>query len=212
MNAALSLADQGYPCVLLDQKKRLGGNAWRLHHTDRNEKIRPVLEQLIERVEHHDRIEVIKGARILSVDGSVGNFTSRIEIAGSTRFTTYGVAIIATGAVESRPAEYLYGHDERIMTHLKFDAAMRNSAGQIHRAASVVFIQCVGSREPKQPYCSRACCTHTMQSAISLKTLNPEMNVYVLYRDIRTYGEREILYKNSGPGRYLHSFSPRGQA
>jgi heterodisulfide reductase subunit A len=197
MNAALALADQGFPCVLLEKENRLGGNAWLLNCTDRGEKIHPVLEQLIERVEGHERIEVIKGARLMSVDGSVGNFTSRVEAGGNTRFITYGAAVIATGGIESRPTEYLYGQDERIMTHLEFEAAMRDSAPQIRKAASVVFIQCVGSREPDRPYCSRVCCTHTMQSAVSLKTLNPEMNVYVLYRDIRTYGEREILYKKA---------------
>jgi heterodisulfide reductase subunit A len=60
---------------------------------------------------------------------------------------------------------------------------------------TAVFIQCVGSREPERPYCSRVCCTHSMESAIHLKKLNPEMQVVILYRDIRTYGEREYLYR-----------------
>jgi heterodisulfide reductase subunit A len=80
------------------------------------------------------------------------------------------------------------------MTHLEFDREMADYAGRVKKAKSVVFIQCVGSRNEKRSYCSRICCTHTVKSAIELKQMNPEMGVWVLYRDIRTYGTNEDFY------------------
>ncbi len=197
MNAALALADQGYPCVLMEKNDRLGGNAWFLNRTYKGENIRPVLEKIIERVESHEKIEVIKKATLLSVDGSVGNFTSEIDAGGRKISVKYGAAVVAVGAKESRPEEYMYGKDDRIMTHLEFDGAIRDREDEIKNAKSAVFIQCVGSREKDRPYCSRVCCTHAVESAIYLKTANPDMNVYILYRDMRTYGDREDLYKKA---------------
>ena len=197
MNAALALADQGYPCVLMDKNDRLGGNAWYLNQTYKGENIRPTLEKIIDRVENHEKIEVIKNAALLSVSGSVGSFSSEIETNGRKISVKYGAAVVAVGAKESRPAEYMYGEDDRIMTHLEFDSAIREREDTIKKAKSVVFIQCVGSREKERPYCSRVCCTHSVESAIHLKTVNPQMNVYILYRDMRTYGDREDLYKKA---------------
>ncbi len=197
MNAALALADQGYPCVLMDKNDRLGGNAWYLNKTYKGVNIRPILEKIIDSVENHEKIEVIKNAALLSVNGSVGNFSSEIETNGKKISVKYGAAVVATGAKESRPAEYMYGKDDRIMTHLEFDYAIREDEDTIKNAKSAVFIQCVGSRDEKRPYCSRVCCTHSVESAIHLKTINPDMNVYILYRDMRTYGDREDLYKKA---------------
>ena len=64
-------------------------------------------------------------------------------------------------------------------------------------ARSAVFIQCVGSRIKERPYCSKVCCTHSVVSALKLKEVNPEMDVYILYRDMRTYGLREDLYREA---------------
>ncbi len=106
----------------------------------------------------------------------------------------YGVAVVATGGAEYKPAEYLYGQDARVKTHLEFDALLDGDPQAAKAAENVVFIQCVGSREPGRPYCSRVCCTHSIESAIELKKLNPDMNVFIFNRDIRTYGLREDLY------------------
>jgi heterodisulfide reductase subunit A len=197
MTAALGLADQRYETVLLEHTDRLGGNAWQLNETGSGEAVRPLLEKLIEIVEHHPQIKVLKNSRLLTARGSVGNFISKIQANGETKAIQYGVAVIATGAKESTPDEYLYKQDPRVMTHLGFDARLREDNGELGQANGVVFIQCVGSREPRRPYCSRVCCTHTIKSAIALKKKKPEMDVFVLYRDIRTYGKREDLYKEA---------------
>ncbi|RJP85306.1 MAG: CoB--CoM heterodisulfide reductase iron-sulfur subunit A family protein [Desulfobacteraceae bacterium] len=194
MNAALGLADQGYETMLLEKTDALGGNAWHLSTTAKNEKIRPMLEQLIQKVESHERIEILKNARLTSSTGTVGNFTSSIQIGNESREIQYGAAVLATGARESEPTEFMYGEDARIMTHLEFEKELAERKDRVQSAGSAVFIQCVGSRNTRRPYCSRVCCTHSVQNAITLKTLNPSMNVYVLYRDMRTYGTREDLY------------------
>jgi heterodisulfide reductase subunit A len=107
------------------------------------------------------------------------------------------VVVIAVGAKEFKPTEFLYGEDSRVLTHLELDAAMNSGDKIVSEAKTAVFIQCVGSREPERPYCSMVCCTHSIKSAIKCKELNPEMDIYVLYRDIRTYGQREELYREA---------------
>jgi heterodisulfide reductase subunit A len=179
---------------LVEQSHKLGGNAWNLNKTWKGEDIRANLQDIIAKVTNHPKIRVLKQAEVKSVTGSVGNFQSELAVDGRTETVTYGIAVLATGAEEYKPQEYLYGQDDRVKTHLEFDAVLRERSGDVAQAGSAVFIQCVGSREPQRMYCSRVCCTHSVHSAIKLKELNPAMNVYVLYRDIRTYGEREDLY------------------
>lgn len=197
MSAALNLADQGHEVDLVEKSDRLGGVAWRLEETWDGVPVRPHLLDLIHKTENHPRIKVHKNARLKTCKGSIGDFVSDVESDGKTRTIRYGAAILATGASEYQPQEYLYGQDPRIMTHLEFDAAMKEDADAVKAASTAVFIQCVGSREPERPYCSRVCCTHTAHTAVKLKELNPEMDIYVLNRDMRTYGEREDLYRKA---------------
>jgi len=127
----------------------------------------------------------------------VGNFNTTITSKGREEKVEHGVAVIATGAKESRPEEYLYGEDPRVVTHLELDQSFIGNDQRLKEIKTAVFIQCVGSREPARPYCSKVCCTHSIESALHLKKLNPDMRVYILYRDIRTYGEREKLYREA---------------
>jgi heterodisulfide reductase subunit A len=197
MTAALGLADQGHETVLLEKSDLLGGNGLKINETWRGNPIRPLLDGLIRKIESHEKITILKNAELKSFSGSVGNFESRIEASGKTQTLRYGAAVIATGARECVPTEYLYGEDARILTPLQFEVELRQREASVGSAQTAVFIQCVGSREPRRPYCSRVCCTHSVQSAIKLKELNPEMDVYILNRDLRTYGEREDLYKRA---------------
>lgn len=194
LTAALDLADRNYETILVEKAEKLGGNAWHLNKTWKGEDIRTNLQVLIAKVENHPKIRVWKQAEVKSVSGSVGNFQSEIDVAGRIESVSYGVAVLAIGAEEYKPTEYLYGQDGRIKTHLEFDAELREHSDKVATADSAVFIQCVGSREPERLYCSRVCCTHSVHSAIKLKELKPDMQVYVLYRDIRTYGQREDIY------------------
>ncbi len=200
MTAALELADQGYPVYLLEKSDRLGGNALHLNQTWRSEDIQDYLQGLIKIIAEHPKIKTYLGHTIQSVDGFVGNFTTKVigpEAQIEPVELKHGVVVIAVGAKELLPQEYLYGQDCRVLTHLDLDRKMAQKDPVVEQARSVVFIQCVGSREADRPYCSRVCCTHTIHSALELKKENPDRDVYVLYRDLRTYGLREDLFKQA---------------
>jgi heterodisulfide reductase subunit A len=109
----------------------------------------------------------------------------------------HGATILATGGKEYKPTEYLYGQHARVLTHLDLDQAIKDGENRIKQAKTAIFIQCVGSRIPERPYCSKVCCTHSLESALSLKTLNPDMNIFILYRDVRSYGFREDIYREA---------------
>ncbi len=197
MTATLDFADRGFETLLVEATDRLGGNALQLDKTWQNEPIRPRIESLVQKIEAHRRIRVFKNARVTSCIGSVGNFSGEVEAEGVVHQITFGAVVVATGAHEYQPAEYSYGEDERIVTQLQFDHLLHEDQTVARWAKNVVFIQCVGSREPDRPYCSRVCCTHSVRAAISLKEQNPEINVFILNRDIRTYGQWEDLYRKA---------------
>ena len=197
MAAAKSFSGQGYRVALVERGKSLGGQALRLYRTWKGEDIQKNLAGLIESVESDPNITVHLDSELTSVEGFVGNFRSSLHSNGHEEVVEYGIAVLATGAQELRPKEYLYGRDPRVLTSLELDQRLREKDGTLKEIKTAVFIQCVGSREPDRPYCSRVCCTHSVESALQLKELNPDVNVYIMYRDIRTYGEREYLYRKA---------------
>jgi heterodisulfide reductase subunit A-like polyferredoxin len=194
MVAAKSIADQGYPVHLIEQSDQLGGNARKLFQTWRGEDIQAQVQTLEQSVLSHPNITLHLSSSLASVEGFVGNFKTVIQNGGSQETVEHGVAVVATGAGEWQPNEYQYGSDSRIITHQELDRRFIAGDPGLKDVKSAVFIQCVGSREPQRPYCSRVCCTHSVESALELKKIQPDCEVYILYRDLRTYGERESLY------------------
>ena len=197
MTSAKSLAAQGYKVHILEKKDRLGGEVHKLYKTAQGEDVATRLDQLINEVEASDNIEVHCNSTLESVDGFVGNFESTIKTNGDESKLEYGIAVLATGAKGWTPDEYEYGNDDRIITTLDLDKLFKDDDPKLADVKSAVFIQCVGSRQPDRPYCSRVCCTHSVDNAVELKKRDPERDVFILYRDIRTYGERELLYKEA---------------
>jgi heterodisulfide reductase subunit A len=198
MAAAQNLAAQGYSTYLVERTNQLGGNALKLFKTWKGEDIQENTRTLIDEIEKDERITTFLNAEITHTQGFVGNFTTTITIdGGEEKEITHGVAIIATGATELTPTEYLYGKDPRVVTSLELDTLFKEQDPRLNEIQTCVFIQCVGSRIPERPYCSKVCCTHSVMSALHLKKLNPRMNVFVLHRDVRTYGLREDLYREA---------------
>ncbi len=197
MTAALSLARQGFSVSLVEKNQNLGGNARQLNKTYLDEDIGSYVKQLIQDLEENDLIDIFLGSSIKYVDGFVGNFKTTIVSGESEKQISHGVAILAVGAKESKPDEYLYGNHASVLTHLDLDAVLKKDVPRIKKAKNIVFIQCVGSRDGAHPYCSKVCCTHSIHSAIEIKKTNPEANIFILYRDIRTYGKRELIYKQA---------------
>ncbi|MBN2124441.1 MAG: FAD-dependent oxidoreductase, partial [Deltaproteobacteria bacterium] len=200
MEAALGVAEQGFEAFLVERTGELGGVARRLRTTWKGEEIGAYLEGLIRRMEDHDRVRIFLNTRVKETQGVIGNFTTvlaPVNGKGGSTVVEHGAAILATGGKEYRPEEYLYGQHPGVMTHLDLDGALLKGDERIQKARSAVFIQCVGSRIPERPYCSKICCTHSLESAVTLKDLNPDMDVTILYRDMRAYGFREDLYREA---------------
>lgn len=197
LTTAKSLADQGYETHLIEQSSQLGGQALNLFHTAKGDDVQQKLSELITSVEKNDNVKIHLNTKLTNVDGFVGNFKSTLSTGDSTQELEHGISVIATGASPYTPTEYDYGKDPKILTTLELDRKLIADDPMLKKLNSAAFIQCVGSREPERMYCSRVCCTHSIENALELKKLNPEMNVYILYRDIRTYGEKEYLYRQA---------------
>ena len=209
MAAAKSLANQGYETHIIERSPQLGGQALNLYKTATGEDIQKKLSELIEEVQKNKNIHVHLDTTLSKVEGFVGNFEATLSSNGSAAELDFGVAVMATGASPLTPAEYHYGADPRILSSLELDRKFIDRDPGLKKLNTAVFIQCVGSREPQRPYCSRVCCTHSIDNALQLKKLNPDMSVIILYRDIRTYGEREYLYKEAREaGVIFMRFSP----
>ncbi len=189
MTAALTLANIGHKVFLVEKENELGGYARKLKTSTKGEKIKPYLEKLIKEVENHPLIEVFKGAEIERSEGYVGNFKTYLK--GREEPLEHGAVIIATGAREYVPNEYMYGKHPNIVLQRELEEKLEK--GEIKENSTVVMIQCVGSRNDEHPWCSRVCCARAMRNAIDLIE-RTSADVYVLYRDIRTYGLREQLY------------------
>ncbi len=197
MTSARGLANQGFEVHQLEKEAELGGMARRLRTTLDGLDVRDYLKKLVRQVYQHPRIHVSHSATIKDVSGYVGNFTTTVESEGQTKKIDHGVAIVATGADEYRPTEYLYGKDPRVLTQLELEQRLGEGDARVREANAVVMIQCVGCRREDHDYCARVCCGQAVKNALRLKQQKPELEIYVLYRDMRTYGFREDQYRQA---------------
>ena len=200
MEAAVAVAEQGYQAYLVEKTAELGGVALRLRSTWKGEEVGAYVQELVQKVQNHPQIQVLLETEVKDTAGIIGNFTTTLVSAngkGSTTLVEHGATILATGGKEFKSEDYLYGRHPGIMTHLDLDEAILKADARVKDANTAVFIQCVGSRIPERPYCSKICCTHSLESALTLKEMNPEMDIFILYRDLRSYGFREDLYREA---------------
>ena len=199
MTAALALARQGFDAYLVEKENELGGNLRHIHYLLNGERPQDELARLRDEIEQNIKVHLFTGAAIEKLEGTIGDFRTTITAKGRTTEVTHGVVIVATGAKQYQPKEYLYGQDDSVITQRDLEARLASGDGFLARegnrpAKTVVMIQCVGSRDADHPYCSRVCCADAIKNALKIKTLSPETSVYVLYRDIRTYGFKESYY------------------
>jgi len=199
MNVALSLARQGFETVLIEKDRELGGMARRVPHTIDGLDVQSYLDALVQEVSSHERIQVLTEALVVGFGGYKGNFTTEVLVGPGMyqRTIEHGVTIVATGAHEYQPKEFLYGDDPRIMTQLELGRMLHDRSRDVARWQRMAMIQCVGSRNAENPNCSRICCQGAVKHALELKELNPDMEVFVLYRDMRMYGMLEDYYKEA---------------
>jgi heterodisulfide reductase subunit A len=214
MTSSLALARQGIKVHLIEKTDVLGGLSTRISHTLEGGDVRSLVEDLVSQVQANELIEVLTRAELIEYTGYVGNFLSTIRVSGNgaPKEIEHGVTIVAAGAEELKPQEYLYGQDHRVTTLLELDEMIEKGDDRVKNANTAVFIQCVGSRNEERQYCSRVCCSHSVKNALRLKELKPEMDVYVLYRDMRTYGFKEDYYKKaSDQGVVFIRYQPEDQ-
>ena len=196
LTAALTLAEAGYETTLVEKEAELGGLARRPHFTRDGQLVTLFMEDLIQKVSTNPRIQVLTDAQVVDFSGHMGKFISIVQTGGQRLEVPHGAAILAPGAVEYQPEEYLYGQSDRVMTHLELEGIFATGE-QLPKSSNVVMIQCVGSREPEHPYCSRVCCTNSINDAIRIKEKDPSAKVTILYRDIRSFGFNELYYQKA---------------
>lgn len=197
MSAALAIADQGFDCILVEKEGELGGNLRMLKWTLDGQDASAILANLVTRVQGHPRIRVMTNAVLENVTGFVGNFVSTIRTGDSNEEVRHGVCVIATGGMQYVPTGDMYGESPKVLTQLELEGRLSKGKGGLRGVNSVVMIQCVGSRGDGMNHCSRVCCTQAVKNALKIKEMKPETAVYVLYRDIRTFGFHEDLYSEA---------------
>ena len=197
MTCALSMAGQGFEVYLVEKDKDLGGMARRIHYTLEGQDFQACLADIIRKVYRHPLIHVSTDAVITGVSGYVGSFITSVKLRGKLKEIKHGVAVIATGAEEYKPVEYLYGEDDRVMTQLELEEQIARKEQDVINSESLVMIQCVGCRNDDRNYCSRICCSHAVKNALKLKEINPAIDIHILFRDMRTYGFSEDYYREA---------------
>ena len=195
MTVAKELANQGIKTYIVEKEKDLGGLMKKIHFGSNGEDIQGFLTDLKDSIAQNPLIEVFTESKLEDVTGCVGNFDFVVRTNGAEKELRAGAIIVATGGVEYKPTEFLYGEDQRVMTQLEFENMLAESDGI--EGKTIAMIQCVGSREPERPYCSRICCTEAVKNALKAKEISPESSVYIMFRDMRTYGFREELYNKA---------------
>ena len=196
MTAALALANQGFPVRLVEQTNRLGGTLRDIHRTLEHPDLAAFTGALIQQVEKHPNITLYLETEIAGIKGHVGKFLMALVKDGKQLEVCGGAIIVATGARQAGTSEFLYGRSESVLTQVELRKLLHDRAYPA-KGQNIVMIQCVGSRNDQHPFCSRVCCSMAVMNALAIKERDPAANVFVLYRDVRTYGFRELFYQQA---------------
>ncbi|MCK5553994.1 MAG: CoB--CoM heterodisulfide reductase iron-sulfur subunit A family protein, partial [Deltaproteobacteria bacterium] len=195
MTSALELANHGFDCYLLERGPELGGNLSHMTETLEGNDVQQLLRKTVQDVADHPRIHVFTDTEVTEFSGYMGNFKTKIRSPDDTEEELeHGAVIVATGAEELKPSEYLYGQDDRVMTQRELGEMIARDQGFLSETETIAMIQCVGSRTEERPNCSRICCSLAIKNGLKIKERNPQAEVYIFYRDIRTYGLMEKYY------------------
>ena len=198
MTAALGFAEQKFESVLVEKTSQLGGNLGLVPYTLEGSKPNELLESVLDRVENEPMITVYKETEVVNFSGFVGNYVTTIQTAdGQKQDIEHGVVVVATGGVEYKPEEYLYGQSSAVVTQREFENSLAEGKTNPNNIKSLVMIQCVGSREEGHMYCSRVCCNQAVKNALLVNDANPDAQIFILYRDMRTYGLNELKYREA---------------
>jgi len=196
MTAAMAIAEQGFEVTLIEKQKQLGGNLNNLKYTFEQNDIGKYLNELRQKIQNNEKITVRTQTQLESIEGFVGNFISSLKNSSESITYEHGAVVVATGGSEYKPTEYLYGQREDVITQLELEQLLSEQK-LTDDIKSIVMIQCVGSREQGHMYCSRVCCNTAVKNALKIKELSPKTEIYILYRDMRTYGFSEQYFQQA---------------
>ena len=198
LRASLDIADRGFDVLLIEKTSKLGGNVAKWTHLfPSDESGADVIKPLIRDVKKHDRITILTNSKVSEFDGYIGNFGVTVKNVKTEKEQKFdvGTVIVTTGFEPFKPeGYYAYGESPDILTLAELQELSPNE--QLVKPSDgkpvkkIVFIGCVGSREPGvkgHEHCSRHCCSATAKAASDLRDRVDE--VLVLYKDIRTYGK-----------------------
>jgi heterodisulfide reductase subunit A len=197
MTCALSIANQGHEVYLVEKNADLGGMARRINNTLEGIDVQAHVRDLVRKVYQHPLVHVYTNATITEATGYVGNFVTKVTSDRGVTEIQHGAAVIATGADEYKPTEYRYGEDDRVLTQLELEEWVARGEETVRNAERLVMIQCIGCRNEDRNYCARVCCSQAIKNALKLKEINPDMDIYILFRDMRTYGYSEDYYREA---------------
>jgi len=192
MTASLSLVDQGYAVHLVEREETLGGLVRNVRANLEGDDVQIYLADVTKRVQGNSAITLHMGTTVDKVDGFVGNFETSLANGDSV---AHGAILVATGGTEYSPEEYKYTESERVLTQRELEHMLAENEPEGGKC--YVMIQCVGSREEPNNYCSRICCQDALKNSIAIKEKDPDAQVVVIYRDIRAYGLKEDYYRKA---------------
>jgi heterodisulfide reductase subunit A len=197
MEAALNLANQGFDVHLVEKEPELGGTLRSVNKLfPTNQEAVKLVKPLVEHVKGHPKIKTHLSSKVKQVTGFIGNFNVDLDGKGKENQFNVGTIIVAVGAEPLKPTgQYGYGKMANVMTQLELEERMKKGEplGQ-----NVVMINCVGARVPERTYCSRICCMTAIKNAFLIKESNPKAKVWILHRDLMTYGvDFETYYRKA---------------
>jgi heterodisulfide reductase subunit A len=197
MIAALTIADQGFACTLVEREKKLGGRTLLLSRDRHGNDPRQAIRKLIDKVRRHSKITVLTGSQLSALSGYVGSFTSTVQGSNGKTVIHHGVVVLATGGKPYIPQKFGYGKSTRVLTQIELEKRLERKKPLPANCQHIVMIQCVGSRGDDLSYCSRVCCGQAVKNALRIKEISPGTQITVLYRDMRTYGFMEDDYRRA---------------
>lgn len=219
MQAALDIAEAGFTVTLVERAQSLGGHTTELYQTYTTlESVKELTNSIIRKITSHPRLTLLTGTDVVGISGYVGNFQVQLQRADELIEIPVGVIIIATGfdVFDARlKPEFGYGDYPEVITTLDLEKRF-NLQSLSSNLKSVVFIQCVGSREQSigNPYCSRICCMVTAKQAHQIRERLPKAQINVFYMDMRAFGkgfegfydhvrEEGVIYRRGNPSEII---------
>ena len=208
MKTALEAANSGTEVILVEQAEELGGYAYKMHA--QFPKRQPFIEllptgipEMIEKVKNHDKITIFTSATIEKISGQPGIFEINIKRNDKVTNVKAGSIVLATGWKPYDPeklTDFNYGKTPDIITNVQLEENLSSGKPLLTKDGNpvkkIAFIQCAGSRDENHlPYCSSVCCMVSLKQALYCREQDPERQVFIFYKDLRTPGQYEDFYK-----------------